>query len=648
MVILVLPLTVAQAYGPTTLFKPSYGMPAPGSLYARAAQTEDGRMYATFEQYSRGVSVFPIYESLNNGMNWTKVGEVKDTHKGVGMRWEPHLYELPESVGNMPKGTLLCAGAVVPSNRSFIEIDLYKSNDRGRNWTYVSTIAEGKSANPGSDPVWEPCLIEVNHKLICYYSDERDPRHSQKIVHQTTTDGIHWSNVVDDVALSDSGQRPGMPVVAKMNNGNYIMTYEIIGIGGAYYQISSNPEKWNVTSTGTKFANGACPYCCNMNGTVVLSSSGSNNLLINSNNGIGQWKEVNSTIPTSYSRCLVPLKNGRLFEIGAGFNGNSLNDVIYGDLALPGVKPNSQTNQNGAKLPDGWYYIKNVNAQKYLSVEGDRRQSGTNVELRTGNGQEGQKWYLKNVGNGYVTLTSALGEYNLDVNAAKNEDGTNIEIYNAHAGYAQQFMLKSGSNGAYVISTKCSNLTKVLDDSNNNKNDGANVCQWSYNGGQNQQWIFEPVNKQTTQADVKLEDGWYCIKNINANKYLQVQGNKKEAGANVELRSANGSEGQRWYLQNLSNGFVTLKSALGNFMIDVSGAENKDGANIQIYHGYSGDAQQFKIKSTNINGEYTINTKCSDLAKVFDDSNFNKNDGANICQWTYSGQINQRWKFEKC
>ena len=152
-----------------------------------------------------------------------------------------------------------------------------------------------------------------------------------------------------------------------------------------------------------------------------------------------------------------------------------------------------------AKLADGWYYIKNVNAQKYLQVTGNTAKAATNVELRTGNGANGQKWYLKNLSDGYVTLTSALGEFMLDVASAKNTDGANIQIYNAHSGNAQQFMLKTSStNGAYVIATKCSNLTKVLDDYEFRKEDGTNVCQWTYGGKANQQWKFEPVQSGTT------------------------------------------------------------------------------------------------------------------------------------------------------
>jgi len=323
-----------RAYGPSVMYTPPAGAPAPGALYARAMQASNGKMYATFEQYTTGVSVFPIYESTNNGQDWTKVGDVKDTHKGVGMRWEPQLYELPQAMGSMAAGTLLCAGLVLPYDRSFCEIDLYMSTDSGRNWTYVSTIAEGKVATPGNDPVWEPFLLVANSKLICYYSDERDPAYGQKLVHQTTTDGVNWSSVVDDVAIS-GGQRPGMAVVAQMSNGSYIMTYEIIGNpSGAYYKISSNPESWNAANAGTVFdAKGSGPYCVNMNGTVILSSGGNNSLYTNTNNGAGGWSQISSIIGACYSRGIVPLNNGRLFVIGAGWNGSGLNNVTYGDMA---------------------------------------------------------------------------------------------------------------------------------------------------------------------------------------------------------------------------------------------------------------------------------------------------------------------------
>lgn len=167
------------------------------------------------------------------------------------------------------------------------------------------------------------------------------------------------------------------------------------------------------------------------------------------------------------------------------------------------------------KIENGWYSIKNVNAEKYLQVENNQGKNSQNVELRTKASSDGQKWYLENVGNGYFTLKSALGNYMLDVNGGSSEDGTNIQIYGAHKGTAQQFAVKKSSkDGAYIICTKSSNLTKVLDDFNNVKSDGANVCQWTLNGQANQQWVFEKVKAgeqgggskgETPKPDSKLK-----------------------------------------------------------------------------------------------------------------------------------------------
>lgn len=324
----------ASAYGPSTMYTPPSTAPGPGALYARAMQTSNGKMYATFEQYTTGVATFPIYESTDNGETWKKVGDVKDTYKNWGMRWEPQLYQLPQAIGTMPAGTLLASGLVLPYDESKCEIDLYKSNDEGRTWTYVSTVAVGKRPVPGDDPVWEPFLIVANNKLYVFYSDERDTKYSQKLVHQSSTDGVNWGPVVDDVAIS--GQRPGMVVVTQMPNGSYLMVYEIVGWGGAYYKISSNIDSWNAPDKGTVFdAAGSSPYAVTANGTVILSSAGNGKLYTNNNNGVGSWTQISSPIGTGYSRCLVPLTNGRLFVINAGWNSKGAgNKVTYADMAF--------------------------------------------------------------------------------------------------------------------------------------------------------------------------------------------------------------------------------------------------------------------------------------------------------------------------
>jgi len=172
----------------------------------------------------------------------------------------------------------------------------------------------------------------------------------------------------------------------------------------------------------------------------------------------------------------------------------------------PSVAPSTQPSvAPAAELKEGWYYIKNVLSQKYLQVTDNSGTAGANVEIRTGSGVDGQKWYLKKTSNGYFTLTSALGNFMLDVANGKDEDGANIQIYNGYSGNSQQFVAqKTSTNNVYTIGTKVSSGAKVIDVYNHGKTDGTNVCQWSYYGNPNQQFIFEEIaSVPSTQPSVK-------------------------------------------------------------------------------------------------------------------------------------------------
>nr|WP_027871530.1 family 43 glycosylhydrolase [[Eubacterium] cellulosolvens] len=151
-----------------------------------------------------------------------------------------------------------------------------------------------------------------------------------------------------------------------------------------------------------------------------------------------------------------------------------------------------------AKLADGWYYIKNVNAQKYLTVAGNTGKNAANLEISKGTGVDGQKWYLENNKDGYITLKTKLGNFNADIAYGKDEDGANVQIYENYGGEAQQLLLKKTSTeNTYIIATRCSQVTRVYDAEASGKTDGTNVLQWRYNGRANQQWVFEAIDQPT-------------------------------------------------------------------------------------------------------------------------------------------------------
>ena len=178
-----------------------------------------------------------------------------------------------------------------------------------------------------------------NNQLICYYSDSRDfVAHSQKLVHQRTSDLINWGPIVDDEANPNRSERPGMTTVSRMGNGQYFMTYENIGTQ-VYFKIAADPTKF-AASVGQplKDTNGRIPTSSPVNvwtrigsnqGTLVVSANSDSDLLLNRNYGVGPWTRLSSQGGSAYSRGLqVGFNPKDILIINAGrLNGGATNKV---------------------------------------------------------------------------------------------------------------------------------------------------------------------------------------------------------------------------------------------------------------------------------------------------------------------------------
>ncbi|MBU5315235.1 endo-1,4-beta-xylanase [Clostridium bornimense] len=159
--------------------------------------------------------------------------------------------------------------------------------------------------------------------------------------------------------------------------------------------------------------------------------------------------------------------------------------------------------------------------------------------------------------------------------------------------------------------------------------------------------IFSNLSIKVFAASNTIADGWYYIKNVNAQKYLQVKDSKAKNAQNVNISKGTKANNQKWYVKNLGNGYVTIKSALGEYMVDIANGTNKDHTNVQIYSAYSGNAQQFAIKATATKNVYTIATKVSSGKRGLDAAGAKKVDGTNVIQYTLGkNKKNQEWKFE--
>ncbi|KAF2117179.1 hypothetical protein BDV96DRAFT_490065 [Lophiotrema nucula] len=324
-------LAAIDTFANTTVYDP--GDANVKVSYARTETTTNNTIIAAWSDLQANSSI-SIYRSADNGFSWYAFGTA--TSDVAGRRLvQPHLLYVNETFGDYDAGTVLLAVNAVDDKSTNIEI--YASGDLGETFALVSTVATGGKANTtnGATPVWEPFLLLNNHKIICYYSDQRDPQHGQKLSHQTTSEDFDsWGSAIDDVAFQNYTDRPGMTTVAKLPNGQFILTFEYAqpkpgGSAGEntypiYYKLSNDPENFGtapaqrlVVDTGAR-PNGG-PYVTwtplgGTGGTVVVSDSDSNSIFVNTNEGAGNWTEVKTPAGRAYSREVrVPSNdNGKL------------------------------------------------------------------------------------------------------------------------------------------------------------------------------------------------------------------------------------------------------------------------------------------------------------------------------------------------
>lgn len=290
--------------------------------YPRVVQLPSGNLLASFAYWTTGyiISTPKYYKSTNQGASWTYISSLTDTRSNSDGYFDPELFVMPVTIGSTTAGTILTG---VRSQISFGKsyIDLYKSTNEGATWTLMSTIAIGNSQGHN---VYEPFfLIDGYGRFICYYSDERDAAHSQKLVYQISPDGgLTWNpTVYDVVALPNQSDRPGMLRAAKMGNGKWIMTYEYVGypnVAAVTFKTSADGVNWTSGSTnpGTVLTSidgvipGTSPSIIwtpsgSTSGTVIVTAayptSGGCYNFINFTSGTGNWYRVPQPLPYTYT-----------------------------------------------------------------------------------------------------------------------------------------------------------------------------------------------------------------------------------------------------------------------------------------------------------------------------------------------------------
>ena len=206
----------------------------------------NGTLYAT-SQWSQ--KSFPVYKSTDDGKTWSLIAQVSEQlDKTLTANWQPHIFELPCQVGEMPEGTLLLAGCAYKPGVTDTYMCIWRSYDLGKTWEEFTVVDQGGGTDI-DDGMYEPFLIcDEDGSLVCFYSDETEvwQNGGQRLVFRVSKDGVNWGEKKYCVAPKNTKLRPGMVSVAKMGDNGYILTYEMIGQDGGptYVKTSDSLTDW--------------------------------------------------------------------------------------------------------------------------------------------------------------------------------------------------------------------------------------------------------------------------------------------------------------------------------------------------------------------------------------------------------------------
>ncbi|WP_223691509.1 RICIN domain-containing protein [Leifsonia poae] len=644
-----------------TSFNPEGGRAA-GTTYAKnivlkASGSANGTQLVTYDQLVLvgGKQVYPIYRSTDDGTSWTHLTDIVPStdFPTLTRTAQPFLYELPQQVGNLPAGTILLSGMIMPADRSSSRLVVYKSADHGATWSYLSTIDTGGPATYDPTPtsttttVWEPSLaVDGNGGLAAYFSDERQKAAGvlQAVSYRRSTDGgLTWGAEVNVSAPTNSSDRPGMITVTKLPDGRYLATFEVVNrpsqttnTAPVYFKISPDGLDWSpASSIGTPItlANGrgigSSPFVKwvptgGPKGMVVVASkwgldaagniSGGQDYYVNYNLGAGPWERL----PMAVTYDSTDSEGGTFSGFAQSFDTSVDGRTLYQATNVENLTTTYNDVRVGS-IP--------LDAQQY-EAEKAARTSDTSLvtDVNAANGSK-----VGNINNATSSVTFTVrvpsaGSYTLNVRYDNGTGGTSTHNVSVNGGTASTIGYPATVNwGRFGWAQKTVTLAA-----------GANTIAFTKGTS-----YAELDQLQVFQAATPL-DPQFRIVNRASGKYLEIASAALTDGALAGQWGDTGNATQIWNVHPITGGVQLLNDNSGK-LLEIPGAQTADGVQAGQW-GPTGNATQNWVATTS-GGYWTLTNANS--GKVLEIVGSSTADGAAAQQRTAAGGANQQWQLKK-
>lgn len=610
-----------------------------------------GTLIATCDQHVwvNNEQVWPIYRSTDGGETWTHISNVTDTVYNTNRKAQPMLYELPQSVGNLPAGTLLLAGNLVPDDQSSSRLVVYKSSDVGQTWSLLSTVDIGgpfeydPSPTSTTTTIWEPFLYMDDYgHLICAYSDERqkDDGVLQALSLRYTSDGVNWSTQSNIVAITNQNDRPGMVTVSKMSNGKYIATYEVVNKPSlsqnssvVYFKFSEDGLNWDEDDLGTllQTSDGQClgssPYvkwvdAGGPNGMVIVGGKwvvnsegniqeGGQNLFVNYNFGEGNWERYPNAITwdgediiylDAFSQCLeTNVDNTVLYQIAnIGYPSTECSKLQIG--AMP--------------LTMDIYEAENANLTDVEIV---------NCEDSLGLQEVGYINYSSSCVDFNKVIVPSSGSYTVYVryNNGSGTTSSHAVTVNNNLYYQVTYIPTPNWHQYYWSSFDCT------------LSEGTNSISFAYDNGYAE---IDCIAIYKSDEDLNRS---FMLQNRNSRLFLEVPSMSIVEGTAITQYEFTNYPCQVWLFHS-TDGSISLTNKNSNFTLAIQNGSLTDGALAVQSASTPSNSQLWDMIYTDSGYMYLKNLNSGKYLEVFNNLT---NNGAAVGQWGPTGYACQEWLF---
>ncbi len=339
-----------------------------------------------------------------------------------------------------------------------------------------------------------------------------------------------------------------------------------------------------------------------------------------------EWSPTNSSV-------VQVSENGMVTGVGVG-SALVMGKTVDGGFAAVCEVIVEDYNSDEVVVEDGVYRIQNLKSTLYMngSTKADNSRTFKQEAYKVDNDQI---WYVKNTGDGYVTIAAGHNP-GLFVTAVGGNNTNcvlkfDLRLYGQDTA-GQKWKIVRNPDGTYRLLSKLyQGYAMAVFAARTDP--GENIVMFEDKQTRNAKWQITPATLQT------LPNGVYSFSNVKSGLLLDGENYYTADNTKVEQWRDTGGENQRWVVTYCGDGYYTIQPAYatGLYLKAVNGSQ------VKLYAEYSDSALWAIVK--NADGSYRLASKVyPDKTAVVEGAL--TTDGVSVILFTDNGTPNGFWNLK--